>query len=370
MSNHLNARQNALRSPVSEIEERLDAVASAFGIAWLKERGDNPVQKLWNRTDYLATNELVWLGDAILKMQSVDRKWTAKELSKVKNDTANNRKGAVFEIIGLSIFTERLRVVPSAGGNPGYDGTIHFPGSGRLALSLKNYGASTHERAVQNHGAELEASFRASLESLSLNGLDLRIIAKQYPSDADWARLESNLSEIIRTNPEIEGHCAQDGVWAVFLRPMNGYEPRTAPRLSYQVTILIPLHANERQNLISKLDVAYANAQKHASSEDDLCRGIMLRLPENASMVSCQNWAQEYFRDRPKWAGRSHLILPTVGRSPARQSNRDWACHGHCTWTTISRMVSSAWRPRSAPRWGFLRGRHDAKSSRVGAAGE
>jgi hypothetical protein len=140
------------------------------------------------------------------------------------------------------------------------DGTIHFLGDGRLALSLKNYGASTHERAVQDHGGKLEALFRTSLESLSLNGLDLRIIAKQYPSDADWARLGSNLSEIIRTNPRIEGHAAQDGTWVVFLRPMNEYEPRTAPRLSNRVTILIPLHANERQNLISKLDIAYSLA--------------------------------------------------------------------------------------------------------------
>jgi hypothetical protein len=119
MSNHLRTRQNVLGAPVSEIEERLEAVASAFGIAWLKENRDHPLQKLWNRTDYLATNELVWFGDAILSMQSVDRKWTARELDKVKNETANNRKGAAFEIIGLGIFAKRLRVVPSAGNNPG-----------------------------------------------------------------------------------------------------------------------------------------------------------------------------------------------------------------------------------------------------------
>jgi hypothetical protein len=267
------------------------------------EDGDHPLQKLWNRKDALATNQLVWFGDAVLRMRAVGSRWADAELKKVKADSSEqgiNRKGAAFEILGLGIFTERLRVVPRSSGNPGYDGTLHFPDGGRLDLSLKNYGASTHERGVQDQGRELEEKFCKVLQALSLNGLHLRVIAKRYPSDADWSRLRDNLHVIVETDPKVLGHAAQDAVWAVMLRPLGEFDARTAPRLSYQVTVLIPLHANERQNLISKLDVAYANAQKHGTQDEGLARGVLFHLPENASMANCVTWAKEYFVDRPE----------------------------------------------------------------------
>jgi hypothetical protein len=89
--------------------------------------------------------------------------------------------------------------------------------------------------------------------------------------------------------------------------PLNGFEKRTAPSLSYQVTILVPHHSNERQNLITKLDEAYANAQRHAKHDIDLCRGVLVHLPENASVKSCEAWARQYFLDRPE--GLVDLVL-------------------------------------------------------------
>jgi hypothetical protein len=44
MSDHLKKRQNVL--PVSETEERLEAVAQALGESWLLEAGAHPLQEL------------------------------------------------------------------------------------------------------------------------------------------------------------------------------------------------------------------------------------------------------------------------------------------------------------------------------------
>lgn len=339
MTDHLRQRQNVLRAPVREIEDRLDAVAQAFGETWLEGSGTLPLQQLWKRHDALATNQLVWFGDAIIGMRVMDARWTDGELSKVKSGDVSNRKGAEFELLGLNIFAKRHRVVPAVGSNPGYDGTLEFTDAARLALSLKNYGRSTHEQAVQEKGAKLETAFLKAMMETSRNGIDLRIIATHYPSDADWDRLIASLPNIMASNPGIPGHAARDGIWTVMMQPLSGFEPRTAPSLSYQVIVLTPLHKNERQNLISKLDEAYANAQKHAKQDSDLCRGVLIHLPENASVKSCESWAREYFADRPD--GLVDLVL--LYQTNVVALSQDTSGIGH-SMTAVPGPRYSAWQ--------------------------
>lgn len=351
MTNHLASRQNVLKAPNADLEARLETVAQAFGMSWLLEEGAHPIQKLWHRKDALATNQLAWLGDAIIKMRTIDARWTDAELKKVKTDATelgNNRKGAIFEIIGLAIFTEGVRVVPRPGGNPGYDGTFHFPDGGKMDISLKNYGLSTHERGVRTDGLKLEEKFLEVLDSLALNGLHLRVIAKVFPSDSDWSRLRENLNGVVETAPQIEGHVAQDSVWTIILRPLAAFDPRTAPRLSYQVTVMVPLHQNERQNLISKLDEAYANAQKHGKSEDGLARAVMFHLPENASMANCEDWAKQYFADRP-----DGLVDLVIFYQPAVVNGSQTSIIGHSFVHVPGPRFAKWFRPANGKRRQF-----------------
>ena len=55
-------------------------------------------------------------------MCAIDAGWTQRELTKVKSEPANIRKGAAFELLGLNILSRHQRIVPTATGNPGYDG--------------------------------------------------------------------------------------------------------------------------------------------------------------------------------------------------------------------------------------------------------
>ncbi|MGD0633320.1 MAG: hypothetical protein ABSA13_03440 [Beijerinckiaceae bacterium] len=298
ISHHLANRQNVLQAPLIELEARLEAVAASFHDEWLSA-GVHPMQILWSRRDVLATNQLIWFGDAILNMRAIDTSWTQRELSKVKSQPANVRKGAAFELLGLNMLSQHQRVVPTAAGTPGYDGIAYLPDGGRMALSLKNYGTSTHEQVVQQHGAALETILTNVLRTLGKNGVDLRVIARQNPSSADWERLKTCLPEIIASDPQIPGNAYQDTNWTVIVRRLAGVDARPSASLSYQITILAPLHANEHQNLISKLDEASANAERHARGEADLCHAVMVHLPENASLDGCNQWAQTYFAERP-----------------------------------------------------------------------
>lgn len=345
MTAHLDGRLNSLGSAPEDVETRLSAIASAFGLDWLQNGGDHPLQGLWRRRDALATCQLAWFGDAICGMRQIDEKWTRRELAKIRNEPANNRKGAAFELLGLNIFAQRKkhRIVPSIGHKPGYDGTIHFAGGGRLAMSIKNYGASVHEKDARSEGARLEAAFVGELRMLDLNGLELRAIARTHPTPADWRRLAAALPSILSAPG---GLPASDEVWTAFVQPLPDFEARTSPSLSYQITVLARMHPNERQNLISKLDEAYANAHRHAATDTDLSRAVLIHLPENASVASCEKWANDYFIDRPD--GMIDLIVfyqPAVVATPDGQGG---IVH-HMSYVVGPRYV--AWsKPDGGPR--------------------
>ena len=103
--NFLRGRNNPLRNVAdAEINAKLASVVEWFGENWLEKGSKNPVQRIWHRQDGLATDELVILGDALQRLESENERWVQKTVNKIKTADDNNRSGAVFELIGLSLF--------------------------------------------------------------------------------------------------------------------------------------------------------------------------------------------------------------------------------------------------------------------------
>ena len=76
MTNHLANRQTVgLNTDLKELNSKLDAIVRQFGMDWLTSEGTNPLQKLWNSRDALATNELLNFGDAVENFEKVDTLW-------------------------------------------------------------------------------------------------------------------------------------------------------------------------------------------------------------------------------------------------------------------------------------------------------
>jgi hypothetical protein len=301
---HMQGRQNVVGRDIIELESCLDAIVRHFTLHWLEATaGDHPLQKLWNRTDALATNQLIIFGDSLLVMEHINEQFVRKNVEIIRSNTSvNNRKGAFFEVIGLRLLHKppSQQVTPAAGHNPGYDGSVAFNGL-RLDLSLKNYGTSAHEGHVTLKAREIEDKFVSILRANQLTGLELRAVAKGYPTDNDWGRLRNNLPELLSQERK-PGEMAQDGFWSVVFHPISAdFHPLSKNNPSYVVTLLIPQHVNEKQNLISKLSTAYANADKHAVGVGDpnVCRALMIHLPPMADMTACKQWAAEYLSETP-----------------------------------------------------------------------
>lgn len=319
MKDHLTGRQNAIKEvDDAELNSYLDALAQAFGLDWLTAGGAAPLQQLWARRDFLATNQLLLLGDAVQHLGSINPAWAKQQVKLVKGNDANNSRGAIFEFVGLNLFRQcGLGVVPATGSNPGYDGTVRYA-DGELRLSLKSYGASNPERTVEAKALKIRDLFAALLQKQDRSGFDLRIACKRYPTDDDWAALESALPSLIANLPADHAG-VQVGEWSVFGRQLHltGDEKLAPSRRSYMFVLWCPHHKNEHLNLESKLDEAAANFTRHAGdAAPSTRRGVLVRLHENASVAMCETWAKNYLAARQSSPlDAIFLYQPAVGQN-------------------------------------------------------
>jgi hypothetical protein len=87
MTTYLRDRQNTVTAAdPTELESMLAAIARHFGLDWLTQSGNNPLQTLWNRKDALATNELLNFGDAIAGFERSDQDWLKRQVDTIKGN--------------------------------------------------------------------------------------------------------------------------------------------------------------------------------------------------------------------------------------------------------------------------------------------
>jgi hypothetical protein len=286
-----------------ELNNLLGAVVAAFGMDWLElSSGTNRIQTLWSRKDGLATNQLAIMGDAIKRLAPQNADWVARRILAIKSESAENRKGDLFELLGLSLFALDGQCVTGAGdGNPGYDGTIDF-GRGALAsVSLKDFGVSSHQRVFETQAASIERATVAALRDLRINGLGLRIGASRYPLDADWERLRRAVMQIV-SDFRSDGRPRQAGsIWTLTPQPLPvGHMQLADGHLSYTLTILAPHHANEQRNIKSKIEDACANLSRHSDTlTPRTARLLLIRIPHATSSTECVACTRQWLQDRP-----------------------------------------------------------------------
>jgi hypothetical protein len=302
--NHFYERQNPLNNiSESEFNEKLDQIASTFGENWLETESEHPLQKLWNRRDYLATNELYILGNALLELKKIDNKWVNSQVKHILGRDENNRRGAFFELIGMSyLLNENVQLIPSAACQPGIDGCLQFSDNYKINFSLKRYGLSTHHRTFLEESNKVEKIIVEELENSSSNTIQVYIASvDKLPNSSDWHLLKIRISDIVKNfkSAPIEFKL-ENKSWSIKVRPLINYNSiYHETKKSYTCIIASPFHKNEKENLFSKLDDACINLAKHSSQNSKPCNFIYIHLPVTASVKSCCNWAKEYFDNFP-----------------------------------------------------------------------
>jgi hypothetical protein len=311
-------RNNPLENVGSaELNSLFCAVASAFGPPWLNQpSGANRIQALWSRQDGLATNQSAVLGDALNRLTPLNPEWIAQRIKAIKSETAKNRKGDLFELLGLSLFAlDGQKVTGAPEMNPGYDGTIDFGGGALGRISIKDFGPSSHRKLFEGHAARVEQDVVGALQGLRMTGLGLRIAATRFPLQADWEKLRRAVGTIIsdwRTEWRTR-HVG--GIWTLTPQPppTDGAQLGDG-HLSYAIVVLSPHHSNEQRNVDSKIESACVNLSKHTSPQwADAARLLLIRVPESASPAQCMACAGQWLQARPEARVDSVIVYqPTV----------------------------------------------------------
>lgn len=312
-------RQNGLTISDQELERYMSILEVHFGLKWLEERGDHPIQMLWKRSDILATNELYTLAFSIETVNKIDSSWMKDQLKLAKGKDENNRRGAIFEIIGLNLMNNSEHPVsPARLNQAGYDGILKRTDATEVRVSIKNYGKSTFQKSFEKKAQTLESKVVALLNKHSYPPTQVVIdFPSQFPTENDWKMLEDKMDEIfkIKRNDKDPFSAMVEPVdnkiklssdngrviFYLFIAPILVKKEMIHDKYrTYTLLVTAPYHQNEYKNLFSKIDLACANLLKHSASEtDNVINSILLHVPNTVSVKTCEQWLSEYFEQFP-----------------------------------------------------------------------
>jgi len=286
----------------AELDALLENVTRSFDESWLAAPGGHPLQVLWRRPDAYATTELLTLGHALGRMAKWPR-WLTGQVAKAKSSDINNRRGALFEILALGqLEGPNFAIEPAPDNHPGHDAFVRFSCGAEIGLSLKSYEISVHQREFEEHAAEAWERFTAHLEHARRNAVELYIFCRpdHQPRSGDWKALRALIA---RGSEMFEGVPLElrADPWELFFRPML---PEPGKRLaqdylSARILVCVPRHVNDERNLLSKLEDARANLERHAKSDPSASNYVLIKVPSDSSVAACEEWAKAYLAEHP-----------------------------------------------------------------------
>ncbi|MBF0181915.1 MAG: hypothetical protein HQM03_18005 [Magnetococcales bacterium] len=300
---YILGRQNPIGQPFSEIDvnSALEAISANFKEAWLKKDEHHPLQILWKRKDALSTIELFTLGRAILLLSEIDPRWVKYQVDLSRGNDANNRRGALFELLSACFLsTNSQKVVPARINQKGFDVTVRLHTGNTFNLSIKNHGYSYHHEEFRRRSRTFEIKLREGMKPRKFYWLQVFIeFNNGYPNPGDWANLERYFPSFL---DEYKGDVAHSrcGEWSISLSDRKSPGDLFHTRYnSYTFVVTSSFHKNENQNLISKLDQASNNLEKHGPHEtQDSINMVYFRVPQDVSLENCISWGKQYFCEK------------------------------------------------------------------------
>lgn len=286
--------------PPEKMAAAHEAVRRHFTEAWLTETpAYAPVQKLWQGQDAQSSLELHWLGTALVTFEAIDVGWLAHQVRQARGRDANNRRGAMFEILGLAMFADNHTLIPAPPNTRGYDGHVAFADS-KVLLSLKNLGRSQFARDIQKHGRDTLRKVIKSAGEQGANWVGFLVEASCYPKEHDWLELQRVLCANAWRCLKAPGLGRKLPPWTVY--PMDaptGAGPISSAHVSNQLSIIVPHHPNELKTYESKLEEQALQVGRQLQDHDAASAVLLAAVDDTADVAQLSSWSRDFMSRHP-----------------------------------------------------------------------
>lgn len=287
----------------------------------------------------MATNELFSLAYSIKELSKIDTKWIKEQIKLAKSKERNNYRGAIFEIMTLSLLNSVDHpVVPAKINQAGYDGLVTKSGNQELRVSIKNYGTSNSQQRFEKKAKEIEQIILKLLRKYNYPPSRILLdFPDKYPEEREWKMLIDRIDNIFQNQRNAEEpfvalvepidssrELSRENNRVVFMLIAYPFKIKTEqfhPKFnSYTLMISAAYHQNEHLNLYSKIEEACANLSTHSANENNkIINSLFIHLPDTISLAKCKDWLIEYFTTFPdKPISIVFLYQPTVALDLAK----------------------------------------------------
>jgi hypothetical protein len=293
-------------------------IEEQFGKAWLESGTENILQKVWNRTDWIAYTELLIFGDCLEKCSQFDKLRTEYYVKKIKKSAnTNEQRGDIFEMLiaGAYYNSGSSKVFfPENPRQAGYDLMLITGDKFNIYISIKNYGNFGKSEDFVNKAKEIKELVKENIH----NGCNsVCVFNESLPDVLGWRSLRENLPGLINSDSKTEdGRWAisLDGGWDVMVRYATRsdlYLPRDTPgRIcpvgsSYILLIQARIAENDLEvideynsgTLFGKIfDDACYNLEVHGNNDPKSINIIFLKVPREINLESIKQRCISYFK--------------------------------------------------------------------------
>lgn len=291
--------------PRKDLKAAQDTLTYFFGSDWLNQDNGHPMQLLWKRTDLLAKAERYCLGKSIETIKNKNPDWVKRKVKKIKSNDMGTMYGAVFEILAAAMFEhgENHTVFFPPSDNPGFDLIVQFKDKTRMNVSCKNHRKSRYSKEFDDESEKFKEKFENLCKNLNVN-VQCTIYSNIYPSKyREWKILDTSISDIllhaIDNGISAKNQCFKAENWRVCIANFSDYEKSLSKiNTSYNLTITVPFHKNELNNLRGHLNDGLDNLSQHGPIQDnDNINIILINLGDNYSLDFCEKIGNEYLKE-------------------------------------------------------------------------
>ncbi|HEX7913907.1 MAG TPA: hypothetical protein VF534_38325 [Paraburkholderia sp.] len=305
--------------PPEESTLSLTTVEQSFGLDWLAASGGaHKLQRLWQRSDSLATIELVTLGNALGLVKTIDSVWLIDRIADIKRSNATSH-GHLFEILGIAMLARAgMQVRPTRGNLPGVDALVSFADGFEMRLSMKNHDISDHERFFRERSLKTRMHVQKLLRGKS-SSAQVLIETSECLTEPDWVRVENFITAIptVTSQPyKREAIPKKVAVEISTLAPQAGGPALATTHFSDTFIAISTHHKNEQKNFLDKVYKATTNLRKHATRSEHTANVVFMRLHPTASLNDIETYARELLSDSESDPGVDAMLLyqPSVTR--------------------------------------------------------